>query len=314
MNRWLIATVALLTLALCSCVKFSRQTMTMHHDQAADRVLIFQVYEGIQGSEEALTEKEQQELASVFSGERTFFFANWLFEYNRKVVEDSVTKARQRLQVAAGQPALAPAEREAAEATVALGEAVLAHVKVTNGRFYRNSAGQLCGYQQVTIEQVSKLVTVANASINRFVLAKLPATATGGEALRRAAASRGHQWIALAGNRLRFQIPATAEEYWQKRNELGKQLQDAVYAPETTLDALRAKTIPVADWWMAPSQSWFSDQMVTLELGQDAAAPVTLAITLDPAYRDNLAEHAGAAYGIHEVDVTAIRQAFFTAK
>jgi len=314
MRMWQLGALALAMAALCSCVKFGRQTMTMQHDTAADRLLIFQVYEGIQGSEEKMTEREQEELASVFSGQRTFFFANWLFEYNRKTIEDGVAKAKQKLAGTPGQPSLRESEREVTQAGLALGEALLAHVRVDNGRFYRNGAGQLCGYQQVTVEQVSKLIASVNAALNRMVLAGVAPDETAGNGVRRAAAARGHVWIALSGNRLRFQIPATAEEYWKKRQELGKPLQDAVYAADTTLESLRAKVAPVADAWQAPQQGWFSDGVYVQEIGLEGAAPVTLTLTLDPAYRDNVAAHAGAAYGIHELDVTALRQAFLGGK
>ncbi len=85
----------LLACAISGCVEFQEQTMSYRYDKAADELRIFQDYRGIFGGGDGadstpgteLSGREQGELASVLEGQRTFFFANWIFEYDREAMQ-----------------------------------------------------------------------------------------------------------------------------------------------------------------------------------------------------------------------------------
>ena len=79
------ALAAAILLLTSSCIEFEKQTLTFRYDRTEERLRIFQVYEGIFGGErqEGLKDDEKKQLDSVFERERTFFFANWIWEYDR---------------------------------------------------------------------------------------------------------------------------------------------------------------------------------------------------------------------------------------
>ena len=85
----------LLACAISGCVEFQEQTMSYRYDKAADELRIFQDYRGIFGGGDGadslpgteLSAREQGELESVLEGQHTFFFANWIFEYDREAME-----------------------------------------------------------------------------------------------------------------------------------------------------------------------------------------------------------------------------------
>src|SRR5919198_2743031 len=95
MNPSLWRFFPLLPLALLTgCLEFGKQTMSYHYDKATDTLRIFQDYHGIFGEDakgkpgEGLSAEEQEQLESVLKGQRTFFFSNWIFEYNRQQIEE----------------------------------------------------------------------------------------------------------------------------------------------------------------------------------------------------------------------------------
>ena len=72
-------------LLLCGCLEFEEQSMSYRYDEKTDTLYIFQDYRGIAASSgEKLSADEVQQLESVIKTERTFFFANWIFEFNRE--------------------------------------------------------------------------------------------------------------------------------------------------------------------------------------------------------------------------------------
>ncbi|MFP6837207.1 MAG: hypothetical protein VB948_14010 [Pseudomonadales bacterium] len=79
MSKWIGFTI--IALLLGGCVEFERQTMVYRHDTERDELRMLMIYEGIYGS--GREERDRKELLSVLLRPRTFFFSNWLLEYDR---------------------------------------------------------------------------------------------------------------------------------------------------------------------------------------------------------------------------------------
>src|SRR5439155_20837429 len=75
---------------LTGCLEFEDQTLTYRYDAGTDTLRIFQDYHGIFGADDTakVTEAEVEQLDSVLKGQRTFFFANWILEYNREQLRE----------------------------------------------------------------------------------------------------------------------------------------------------------------------------------------------------------------------------------
>jgi hypothetical protein len=150
------------------CVEFDGQTLTYRYDRENDRLLCFQVYENIhsdhmmspyvtpQDEFPSAGMEERIQLISVMTGQRTFFFANWVTEYDREDYVKEKEKAKKDLLVADLN------ERQVLESLLALIDLILDNVEVKNGNFYLNDRHQLCGYQYVTISKASEIVAGIN--------------------------------------------------------------------------------------------------------------------------------------------------------
>src|SRR5205814_7227167 len=88
-----VACLALFT----GCLDFEQQTLTYRYDAKTDTLRVFQSYQGIFGADtrDGLSQDELAQLDSVLTGQRTFFFANWIFEYNRDQLRETVEKLKQ---------------------------------------------------------------------------------------------------------------------------------------------------------------------------------------------------------------------------
>ena len=146
-------------LLLCGCLEFEEQSLAYRYDEKADTLYIFQEYRGIFGGErkEGLSGDEVEQLSSVLATERTFFFANWIFEYNRTSLLE--TQKELKGPAAADDTSMTPEERKQ---VLGLVDLVLANVKVENGPLYHDANQHLCGIQKVTIKKASEIIRSAN--------------------------------------------------------------------------------------------------------------------------------------------------------
>lgn len=197
-----------LAVALTGCIEFERQTVTYEHDAKADTLLIHQTYHGLYGADDAtkLSGKELEQLADVMKGQRTFFFANWIFELN-------VGSFKEQLDQAAKPKtnSLEEAQRRAETNLLAL---LVANVRVENGKFYLNEKGQPCGTQRVTIRNVSKIVEVGNALMRRGLEVEMKGKATAAEReLLNASLARPEPFFMLTGQQIRFRAPYPKDEF-----------------------------------------------------------------------------------------------------
>ena len=112
-------------LFLASCIDFTRQTLTFRYDRQADRLYIFQNYEGIHGTDAAwLTVTEMRELDAAIKGQQTYFFGNWLLKFSRADTEASVKQIEAMID-----------KSEASKLDLAGQRLLLANVKIRNGTF-----------------------------------------------------------------------------------------------------------------------------------------------------------------------------------
>ena len=194
--------------ALTGCIEFERQTVTYEHDAKADTLHIHQTYHGIDGTDDVtqLSEKEREQLADVMKGQRTFFFANWIFElkvgsFKAQLTEAAVPKTN----------SLEEAQRRAVTNLLTL---LIANVRVENGKFFLNDKGQPCGTQRVTLRNVSKLLTAGNEAIRRGVEVEMKGKPTAAEReLINASLARPGPFLTLAGQQLRFRWPFPKAEF-----------------------------------------------------------------------------------------------------
>ncbi len=203
---WSLALAAAL-LPWMACLDFESQSLTYRYFAASDVMVIFQNYEGVHGTSQAdgLDATERDQLASVFEGPRTFFFSNWILEYNAPQVRQRLAELRNDAQSAP----------EVRKATMALLELLLENVTIQSGPFYLNADGKTSGIQRVTVRRFAKILAAANAALRAELLAR---PAKDGEdvfqqGLRRHA--RAHaDFIIQKGQRIEAHLPAGWDTIW----------------------------------------------------------------------------------------------------
>ena len=195
---------------LTGCLEFEDQTLTYRYDPGTDTLRIFQDYHGIFGADDTakLTDPEVEQLDSVLKGQRTFFFANWIFEYNREQLRELLQELKD------------PQKRkEITETASARFEKLLTlavdNVRVENNGFYFDAKGRLCGSQKVTVTRVTKLIAAGNDALREMIKAEAGKQETSADdkaVLLKAEAGPG-DFIQLQGTALTVRVPMTPREY-----------------------------------------------------------------------------------------------------
>lgn len=197
-----------LAVALTGCIEFERQTVTYEHDAQADTLHIHQTYHGIYGADDVtqLSDKEREQLADVMKGQRTFFFANWIFELNVERFKEDLASA-----VDPKTNSLEEAYRRAQTNLLAL---LIANVRVENGKLYLNDKGQPCGTQRVTIRNVSKLVAAGNALMRKALEVEMKGKESAAEReLINSSLARPEPFFTLTGQQIRFRFPLSKADF-----------------------------------------------------------------------------------------------------
>lgn len=208
MKKWILLVLSFALLGLVTgCIEYERQTMSFRHEPATDTLYIFQDYQGIFGVDDpaSLSDGEVDQLASVFRGERTFFYNNWITEYNREHLQERLRTPKGELD-----------KDEAYEAAIrTAAELALANVKVENIGFYFNQDSQLCGAQRVTVKNTSKVL----ASLNKLLLFLMRDLATRDDTsaedkkLMLKFADSAQNVLRLDGNRLEIRWACSEADY-----------------------------------------------------------------------------------------------------
>lgn len=276
MFRKLLPLLALV-LALTGCIEFERQTVTYAHDAKADTLRIHQTYHGLYGADDVtkLTEQERVQLDSVMKGQRTFFFANWIFELNltnwkEMLASEAVPKSNSQ-------------EEAFRRTTTNLLAQLIANVRVENGKFYLNEKGQPCGTQRVTIRNVSKLLATGNELMRRALEVEMKGKPTVAEReLINASLARPEPFFTLAGQQLRLRWPVSRADF-----------------DKSTGEDKGAERF-VAEFVKAGGSVSHERGEVHLRFGRTDAmrASLTLPMTTDKGYQPNAAAHLRDTYGL----------------
>jgi len=219
-----------LLLSFTSCIEFENQELTYRHDQKEDALLVTLRYEGIYGStkaglsdqgdpititEEKLSQKEVQQLESVLTGNRAFFFSNWISEYNRdylvKILDEGIAEPT-------------PEGRAFGDPERKLLQALIKEVKIVNVGFYKDGNDRLCAAQTLRVNNVSNVISLANEVIGRQFQANLPEMREELKSGDKNAFSQKtidliekktkgkYQFITLDGNQIGLQFPMVRED------------------------------------------------------------------------------------------------------
>ena len=199
-------------LCVTGCLEFEDQTLTYRYDAGTDTLRIFQDYHGIFGADDAakVTDAEVEQLDSVLKEQRTFFFANWIFEYNREQLRELLKELKnpeKRREMNQPETAIARYEK--------LMTLAVDNVRVENDGFYFDAKGRLCGNQKVTVTRVTKLIAAGNDALREMTRAEAGKPETSAEqkaVLLKAAAGPG-DFIRLQGNAVTVRYPMTTREF-----------------------------------------------------------------------------------------------------
>ena len=295
-------TVCLMLLLFSSCIEFETQVLSYKYNKDKDQLLIVQEYIGIhaEGDKDVIGGKEIEQLKSVIDSERTFFFNNWLAEFSRDKMQESLAKMPDRID---------KAENEADKLELLKSKDFLAillkSIKVENGDFYLNEEEKLCAYQYITLNNVSKFLKASNALISQNIINKSvkenrPKFKTFD--LLAAAAKKDHQWISFKGNQLVVRCPVDPKEFVDAKKEFHKKIKGS---KDDGKDVIMLKNILSNDVWMN-----HNDGMMEVTLGQ--VDDVLSSITMDifPGYDDSVKTWVKENGLIKEVDIEAKKKAF----
>ena len=92
-----------------------------------------------------------------FEGQRTFFFSNWITDYNAQQLANEVAKMRDKLRA----DDWTEEEKAFKRQLIALYKLIGENVRIENGPFYLNGEGKLSATQEVTVTKVSDLAKVS---------------------------------------------------------------------------------------------------------------------------------------------------------
>ena len=281
--------ISLIFAGCTSCIEFDKQTMVFRHYPKTDTLVIWQQYEGIHGDGEGdeLRDEEIEQLESVLQGQRTFFFANWIFEYDGKAVKQYIQDLKEELKEGA-------ADKDPAQlrSLIASLELLQKSIDIYNVSFYLNKQGQLSAAQQVTLRNVSKHIKAANAFLRSLiVIGELDADDELTKLLLDKSVEDEMEYISLVGQRLRVQWPMSAKQFMQL---------------DLDEDAVKKFTQTGGTVKHANGSLW-------VEIGKVQSADTTVSMRLsDAEFKNNAARYVGKRVGIdRKFDSAKARAAFF---
>jgi len=273
MTKRLLPLFSVACLALFTgCLDFEQQTLTYRYDAKTDTLRIFQSYQGIFGEDtnDGLSPDEIEQLDSVLSGQRTFFFANWIFEYNRGQLLEITDKLRQP--DAQQELKMEPAALARAGSLIKL---LLDNVRVENGSIYLDKQGKLCGVQRVTIKQCSKIIAAANPLMRDYFKAEAAKGDTSAEdrSLYLKSAEQQREYIQIEGNQLRLHWPVLRQDY---EKYFGKNAED---------------TRQIEEFKRGGGKIGFANGEITVTAGEptNKATSITLSVSKKPYVANALA-------------------------
>ncbi len=287
-----LALVILGASLLTACVEFKEQQLS--YNIVDNELTIFQEYRGIHAKDinisdkqkkkpkTTLSESEQKEIDSVINSERTFFFDNWISEYNRSHLEKELARYNEGKAT--------PEEMAEQRDWIPLIQLLLANVKVTNGDFYYDNKQRLSGYQVVRIKNLDLLTAQASKSISQWILLAEPTDTSMTDHIR-AMATANHPWVRHDHNRITISYPASAEEY----------------------AALQKDNNSFAGNDKQPVTTTYKDGIATINIGSANDALVVISKVFEGPYTPIAVDYISSKYPIKkDLDIAGIKQKLFT--
>jgi len=273
MKKRIVGLLALLalTMALVGCVVLSGQRITMHHDEAADRLSFLIQYDGIFDSEEEVDEKTLEGLREFVSGSQIMlidWFGHILTDELREEAGESGKPTSEQLFL----------------------QGLVENLSVENLGRYRDPDGRVGVAQEVVIEHASAVLRLANALISEELLFD-GRDSPMGRRLREAARD-DRQWLRLDGHSLVCSFPVDPREWAEIRLSLLKDLVKEWAEREADEDPEPEELDP--DWVLrllssGPLSIEQTRGEVSVRVGE-RDRPTTFRIALREGYRPNLEE------------------------
>ncbi|MBI4879379.1 MAG: hypothetical protein HY812_06920 [Planctomycetes bacterium] len=274
-RTWTTAAALLAVLcAVAGCIVLSGQRITIFHDQAADRLTFLVEYDGVFDSKEAAEEGAEEKLRAFLTNGDVLLI-DWFGHIQRELMEKT-----------AGEPSTPPLRREFLAV-------LLENLSVKTLGRYRDPEGRVGVAQEVSFEQVSRVLAAANAAISEGILLdeSVPPEDWRRTVDRlRAAAKEGRQWLRLEGHSLALAFPVHPAEWARHAREgLLEMFED--WADHNAKEE-RAAEEADPDWFLrlissGPVSLLQSMGEVTLRAG-DPDGPTTFRVDLREGYRPNL--------------------------
>jgi mRNA-degrading endonuclease RelE of RelBE toxin-antitoxin system len=204
----------------------------------------------------------------VLEGERTFFFANWIFEFNVRQMEEASDSI--------GADASSVKERALASRMRQAVRTLRENLTINNGTFYLDAKGHLGGVQRVRIGNLSRVVDTVNDGLHAFIELRLLSHKLDPEEqpLYRRALTDPSAFLTVKGNRLTFRFPMSEAAF---RREIAKPETD-----DADLRRLRQAEIHVTH----------ADGEFRVIIGREDERVTTISLdTFEKPYRPNVLRH-----------------------
>ena len=299
--KWKFTLIMSALMAVCllpGCVDFKNQILTYQYNKEADTLRIFQNYKGIITTESKaggeaggqISDKDKNQLDSVINGQRTFFFSNWITEYNQKNFKELRTKLKTpegREQENLSSEGLATMEKVV--------DVLLENVQVENGPFYFDSNQQVSAVQYVTITNCSVLMTAINDFAPYFLKEEISDESSEAEmALLNNFIKSSQSMVQFEGSALTIRWPCSSADF---DHDFGNESADSKMIAEMKRAGLKAS---------------FANDVVTLRFGDPDRSINRLSVKVsDKPYNTYLADFVGGQYTIDEnLDVSMLEREF----
>ena len=217
----------------------------------------------------------------IWTGEQVFFFGNFLAGVDLAEFRDQIDRPPD--------PDTTPTAQAARAADNELNALIVANVHISNGPFYLDGAGRLCGVQRVTVTRVSAILSAVNVATradqaDEAVNPKTPATM---RAVYDHAATDPRPSIVMDGNRVVVRAPSSRRDFDERDD---------------------------SEFTRAGGTVSFADDISTMSFGRSHSEREALTLPVHPGqYRPNaiafVREHFGLA---EEFDPVADADRFFS--
>lgn len=199
-NRWftLPATIAALLL-VAGCVELTGQRITIHFDEARDRLSLLIQYDGIHNHKGADQSKAESALKNFVDDGDVMFF-DWFLHFQRDDIEKHAD------------------DTETSPAYRTLTRQLLDSVNVSVLGHYRDADDRIGVAQMVVINNASRVLASANRAIDEWLLT-LPAQSEDGlsdrtvRRLQEFASVGWNEWLSIEGHSLALRFPLDQGEW-----------------------------------------------------------------------------------------------------